>query len=406
LAAILIVALQNFRALSVMAMSYLPMTLLVLLIAWAYLHWRRERRIGWAAVIGALMGWAAVTRPLDAVCFGLSFGAAMLWDARRDGWRRQVIGTLVLGACAAPFIGMQLVADRAVTGRWLRTPVQQYHMTYYPGVDMSGQFPRIRPGKHPLPPGTPPQMQASYEKFLLPIIRRNETMRSPAKRYSLTLEWGLCAPILSVLYLVGLVGLVGDVRRAAFVGGALLFPAAYLTFLYTRHYPTVLAPGLALVVVLGVEQVRTAFPRAAAFVAVWLTLALMGLAVAASPEVTGVKDSTIRSPVMQAYNRAAKTIARPALVFFTYQKRVKHLWRHEQTHNIDSARIDDAPIVRARDMGKRNIKLINYYAARQPERTFYIFNQKTKQLTRLGKAAEIKAKAGATTRATTAPVGK
>ena len=67
------------------------------------------------------------------------------------------------------------------------------------------------------------------------------------------------------------------------------------------------------------------------------------------------------SPIMQAFDAQAKSIQTPAVVFFKYFKRPKGLWRHEQTHNIETARIDDAKLVRARDLGRRNLELIKYY---------------------------------------------
>ena len=51
---------------------------------------------------------------------------------------------------------------------------------------------------------------------------------------------------------------------------------------------------------------------------------------------------------------------------------------------MDAAAIDDQPIVRAQDLGERNIELIRYYAGKQPQRRFYRFDQKTRALTELG----------------------
>src|SRR5882762_10014243 len=69
LAALLVVGITTVRTLALLVASYMPMALLMLLMVWAYLHWRRSRspgrRLAWAALIGALAGWSAITRPLD-----------------------------------------------------------------------------------------------------------------------------------------------------------------------------------------------------------------------------------------------------------------------------------------------------------------------------------------------------
>src|SRR5438270_5841561 len=55
LAALLVVGISTVRTLSLMVASYMPMALLMLLMVWAYLHWRKSassnRRLAWAALI-------------------------------------------------------------------------------------------------------------------------------------------------------------------------------------------------------------------------------------------------------------------------------------------------------------------------------------------------------------------
>src|SRR5206468_2540958 len=97
-----------------------------LLMLWAWLRWRRGNACGWAVAVGFFAGWAAVIRPVDAFCYALPVGVAMLAELRRQ--RSSAIaktaGLLVLGA--APFLGLQLAYNRGTTGSWLKTPWAEY----------------------------------------------------------------------------------------------------------------------------------------------------------------------------------------------------------------------------------------------------------------------------------------
>jgi hypothetical protein len=64
----------------------------------------------------------------------------------------------------------------------------------------------------------------------------------------------------------------------------------------------------------------------------------------------------------------------------------------EPVYNTDVANIDNAPIIRAHDLGPRNVEIIRYYAERQPDRVFYVCDASRPILDRLGTAAELLAK--------------
>ena len=61
-------------------------------------------------------------------------------------------------------------------------------------------------------------------------------------------------------------------------------------------------------------------------------------------------------------------------------------------YNTDVASPDDAPLIRAHDLGPRNIELFRYYATRAPDRMIYRFSRKTGQLDTLGRAADLYSK--------------
>jgi len=63
-------------------------------------------------------------------------------------------------------------------------------------------------------------------------------------------------------------------------------------------------------------------------------------------------------------------------------------FHEEPVYNFDAPAIDDNPIVRAHDLGARNIEIARYYAEHQPERKFYLFDRKTGDVTPLGTARQ------------------
>ena len=84
LAAVVLTSLSWFRVYSVLLTSHEPMLLLGLLMMWAWLRYRRGRRPGWLLAVGAFAGWGAVTRPVDALCFAVPIGVALLLDLTRQ----------------------------------------------------------------------------------------------------------------------------------------------------------------------------------------------------------------------------------------------------------------------------------------------------------------------------------
>ena len=58
----------------------------------------------------------------------------------------------------------------------------------------------------------------------------------------------------------------------------------------------------------------------------------------------------------------------------------------EPVYNTDVAWPDDAPVIRAHDLGERNVEIFRYYADKQLDRMFYRFDRATGKLTPLGRA--------------------
>jgi hypothetical protein len=53
------------------------------------------------------------------------------------------------------------------------------------------------------------------------------------------------------------------------------------------------------------------------------------------------------------------------------------------------ADIDQAPVIRAHDLGEENWRIFDYYARKQPTRFFYLYDRLTRTLTPLGYATEL-----------------
>ena len=146
------------------------------------------------------------------------------------------------------------------------------------------------------------------------------------------------------------------------------------------------AAAVVLAVVTGAQQLPCLLPtplaaRASAAVAVFLC----GLAIAGLPPFDPAPDDDVfAAPLIADVDRQLSTLAhRPALVLFTYDR--DRNTNEEPVFNADVAWPDDAPVVRAHDLGPaRNADLFAYYAARQPQRFAYRYDERSRALHPLG----------------------
>ena len=80
-------------------------------------------------------------------------------------------------------------------------------------------------------------------------------------------------------------------------------------------------------------------------------------------------------------------IKEPAIVLFKYAGDGHSA--EEPVYNMDVANPDDAPIIRAHDLGARNIELFDYYARIAPQRMVYRYDRDTCQLMKLGTVVQL-----------------
>jgi hypothetical protein len=390
LAALMLLGTLEFRYVSLMALSNPIALLFGLSMVWAWLRWREDHRLRWVLVLGAFSGWAAITRPPDAICFAIPIGAAILIELWRNEKVRQwhpflsTSGAIVAGAI--PFLLLQLVFDRGVTGQWLKTPHQYYGDIFYPGVTYGLHEPKL----DRRPATSLPQKLDYYDGFLVENMRRY-TPRTAweqwrEQRFPMTLKSSLPSPLMIFLLPAGLLGLPAKRRWVL----ALVLPLFVLLYapntMFGSVYGLLVAVATIPLAILGSREVEAAIehmlPALRRRMRPILTIMLAGISLAALPQFSPSTEQ-YSAPTLRAVERSLNGIHGRALVFFRY-KTGQNI-HEEPVYNIESADIDSSRIVRAQDLGTpENLKLIRYYAERQPDRQVYRFDRADRTLTQLG----------------------
>ena len=386
LAAAMLTTLPLFRYVSTMTLAHTPLVLLGLATVWAYLRWRSARpgrRTAWAACAGALGGWAAVTRPVDAMLFVLPVGAAMAWDCVRRAPRpgtlpvaartsgpgaRFAITLLALLPGAAPFAAVQIIFDYGVTGRPFKTPFSLYNDFDQPQLSFG-----FRPPADDRPPATTvPEKRRYYETSVMPRVREHRPAllwrTFVGERLPVTLAEALPQPMLAALLPLGLLGAFRG-RGWVVAAGLPLFFLLYTPYpIFAAHYPVVVAPAAACAVLLAPGAVAAAWPRARR--AVWAGLAVFVAGLPFTPPVDVgpmVGATAFHSPVLRAADERLEALGRkPAVVLFTRDPALTD--EQEPVYNLRAAWPDDEDVIRAHDRGPENEKIFRYYARHGPDR--------------------------------------
>jgi hypothetical protein len=168
-----------------------------------------------------------------------------------------------------------------------------------------------------------------------------------------------------------------------------LFLAGYATFVFFREqYAAVILPPALLCVLLGARAVETTFTRWRVGWGVFAAIALAGLSLAHLPEFNPkIRDQMNPTPILHDFEDAVRKLGgKPSLVMVRHPPGGK---RHEPVYNNGVAWPDDATVVRAHDLGPRNVELYRYYANIQPDREVYLFDKGTRKMTPLGKVTDL-----------------
>ena len=405
LAAVWLVSLAEFRTLSVMLMSHLALMLLGLLMVWAWLRWRKSQGMGWALLLGVLGGWAAITRPADAVVFALPIGIAMLVSMWRGPFRRLLVAACCLVAGALPFLLLQVRFDVGVTGHAFQTPFGYSLERDQPGVSFGfRQFdPSMRPASS-LPE------KLGYYRWTQWFLQQHQTPWAALRR--LVRPWeeggGLSDPrlvmladatlpsrLLLVFLPVGLLALT-DRRRLVVVSMLPLFLLIYLCYPYFfLHYCLIVLPAMMLLVLAGCRAIAAAWPAMtfkpeAVLVMLVLSLSITSLweikRIFPHPEGEPLQDGIEEAgPVAAIGRELPRRIGGRAVVLFE----TTNNFMEEPVYNFEAPWPDDCRIIRAHDLGPRDGEIIRYYAERQPDRMFYACDPNNLHIEQLGTAREL-----------------
>ncbi|MDB5357523.1 MAG: putative rane protein [Phycisphaerales bacterium] len=395
LVALIVLSSAMFRAQATMVMAQMPAAMLGLLTVWAWLHWRGQRKAHWALLAGVFAGWGAITRPIDALAFALPVALAMayaLWRQPRRMWA--TTGTALLVG-AAPFLALQGAFNVGVTGKILKTPYVAYLEQNQPGSVYGSAA----------VPGTVESFSRLPQKqiYLRELMARENPQTQPGFFPRMANRAGKFASVVlhnELLAVLAFVAFLGG-RRWRWVVLAQL-PAFFLLYalnpFFLFHYAVPMLAAAAFAAVIGARVLaESAPPTREKFVGTFLTTALLLLACSAIPGLNpGVHDSAFATPLLDSVEQSLKTVAHPAIILFRFAPGSSV--DEEPVYNTGVAWPDDAPIIRAHDLGPRDCELLRYYAARQPGRTFYLFDRADRSLTCLGNADEAAAKLGAASR--------
>ena len=376
LAVLLLVSATQFRYLSLVVMSHTVMILLGLLLVWAYLHWRRERRYGWAIAIGMVAGWAAIARPVDAICWAAPIGLGILFDLRGQPLRRWINTAALIVAAAIPFLAVQVVLNYGVTGDPLKTPYRLYCDLYVPNISFG--FHEVTPAKLQT---ALVQKQVYYDVFAASVAEehnRGSLLDTWIReRFPAFVFYTLPTPLLVPLLFASVLALRG--RRWVLWLPMPLFIAAYALFAYfIPNYIAVFIAPTVYAALLGVDATIGSFSEARTRLETFFFGAIAVMALTMLPETNrNVHEDFRPSPIMWLNSRLGHDVVlidgrpdriqKPAIVLFKYHTTENP--HEEPVYTIDAPWPDDSPIVRAHDLGReRNLELLKYYAERQPQR--------------------------------------
>jgi hypothetical protein len=372
IAVLMLLSLQYFRWMSFMLMSETAFLLAAMILIWAWLRWRRRRSLGWALLIGAAAGWAAITRPLDAICFIAPVAIPMLYELRSQPLAIAKTATVTLLA-AMPFIAMQITQNIGVTGKWTQTPMQYYVAQSYPAPLMG--FAKADLNNLPANLSAPKRAYAAATMNLY----QEHTLKNVLKTWYMVRFQQIrrdTVPDTDLLILLPLaLAAKWDIRRLVLLTATVLMLVVYLGYIFhLDQYLVAVMPGMICLLLMGWEGLDRAWPRYRRRIGAFVAAALIGFSLAAMPEFSSRVWAlpTLCEPAKQI-NQDLLALKSPSVVLFSFTG-PGHSIDWFPVHNDDVAWPDDALVIRASDLGEnQNWKLYAYYARIQPDRRFYLY---------------------------------
>ncbi|MGD0768991.1 MAG: hypothetical protein ABSB42_12470 [Tepidisphaeraceae bacterium] len=409
LAVLLLLSLPMFRLFSMMAMAQIPTLALGLAMTWAVLKWRRNKRRGWLILLGTMSGWAAITRPADALCFAIVLAGVMAMDLKSKPLRTWIITAATVALPVLPFLVLQLIINRNVTGEWFTTPFGRYNDANYPGVFW------FHSGPAPRHVSDLPQAQFFYEINAKGVIEQHQwknLMSGLMGQLDMIRFAAVPEPFFWLILPMSLLAMWN--RRLWAVWGMLptftLVLTAYAFSWVLPHYYIMVMPAVILLCVLPIRFLTDTFPNRAAMSRTMIAVAMIPLALSGMPQFDRLADDQHFKPpeLRQIDSDLAREITGRAVVLFHFNrdaliggKKVTNNPSVEPVFNADVAWPDEAAIIRAHDLnadvsaigkpGDRDRALYEYYSRIDPRRVFYLYDRggETEKLRRLGTATEM-----------------
>jgi 4-amino-4-deoxy-L-arabinose transferase-like glycosyltransferase len=389
---VLLLGCNVFRSLALMLISQPIMLFLGMVLVALWLQWRHRTGLVWALLLGVVGGLSLIVRPVEALAYCLPIGVAMLWQLGRRRMGRIAITLLLLIVPTIPFVALQIIHNKAITGKALRFASDVFVERYYPGpmVGFSHYDPRFIAD-------TPVVPLREAARSYVGVAYRNHTRSTFfaelwSQRLSRLVYGTMPNVALALLFVIGCAA-IGRQQRWVLWAALPLSSLFYVFYVfYIMHYPSVVQPAVGLAIMLSAEVLRRAWPRYRDRIAAGVALAVATAALTNLPQFGGPPDH-YNYPQLERINaELAKIDHKPALVIFEFgQYAVLH---EEPVYNQDVLWPDDAEVVRVHDLGPElNLKTLEYYAAKQPQRTVYWFSRPRAQLGRLGNVVEV-ARAG------------
>ena len=398
LAVLLVLACPMVRTLSIMTMGQLPLLMYALAAVVGWVRWRDGAGSwGWAVFVGGSLGLAALTRPVDALCFGIpiAVGVVITWFDRSEVRRRMLASLLGFVVGVLPCVAVQAISDRGITGDWFVTPFRLYADLDYPNTAY---------GFHPFDPLARPasplaQKQALYNGEFRPQVAAHRPDRawSVLAHYRLPLLLSLGGavtpfPLLALFWPVAWMTISRrDPLRAMVLSTLPLFLLFYVPYVFFfPHYTMAGLPALVLGLALAACRLPLLWPGWGATLRVfgWLFVAIM--AVAAFPQFDPGWDDLFNASMLRDVNRQLADLRQPSIVLFRYSP-TRNL-HEEPVYNADVAWPDDALVIRAHDLGPaQNAALFRYYARVAPQRRVFRYDEANRRLTPLGTVSTLSA---------------
>jgi hypothetical protein len=197
---------------------------------WAVLEWRARRCPWMLALLGVVVGWGAITRPLTMLVFAIPVAVVVVRDCLRlRRWNDLAVGLL---PCLAVLALLPLWSART-TGSWRETPLARYTREYIPW-DHPGFGYDSTPPRQSLPADrteTVDAFVALNRRHTVRMVPRIALERAGALIGEFARGW---RRVLIIAAVVGLIGLEAEGLVA--VATAALLVLAYLTYVHFTNW--------------------------------------------------------------------------------------------------------------------------------------------------------------------------